>query len=173
MFSKYPSQKFYLCCNKLMVIFAALKYIRNSLASYLFSEQMKDAFQKGVDIYIQRLFFSVVEARKCIIPDHIGCICFAWKSWLEGQSEIRMSQHEIQLWQLWMKGEVRGLSGADSSTEIGGDFHGAHSKGSTEYHCSWLGGMAEHREWAKSLAIITKYIKWCLCLLPTKVIQRS
>lgn len=50
-------KKFGLCHNKLMAIFAALKYIRKSLGSYLFSEQMKDAFHKGVDIYIQRLFF--------------------------------------------------------------------------------------------------------------------
>lgn len=72
-----------------------------------------------------------------------------------------------------MQGEVRGRSGADSSIKMGDDFHGAHSKGSIEQHCSWLGGMAEHREQAKSLALITKYIKWGLCLLSTKLMQHS
>lgn len=61
------------------------------------------------------------------------------------RSGIRMSHHEIQLWQLCMKGDMRGLSGADSSIKIGDDFYGTHSKGTTEQHCSWLGGMAEHR----------------------------
>lgn len=53
--SVYPPRKIALWCNMLKVIFDALKYIRKLLGSYLFSEQMQDAFQRGVDIYIQRL----------------------------------------------------------------------------------------------------------------------
>lgn len=47
-----------------------------------------------------------------------------------------LSMRYSQLWQLQMKGEVRGLSGADSSIKMGDDFHGARSKGSIEQHCS-------------------------------------
>lgn len=150
MFSEYPPQKFDLCCNKLMVIFAALKYIRKSLGSYLFSEQMKYVFQKGVDIYIQRLFSFCSWARKMhnswLYRPYLLCMKIMVRRSGGIRSGNRMSHLRYsQLWQLWMKGEVRGLSGADSSIKIGGDFHGTHSKGSIEHHCSWLGSMVEHR----------------------------
>lgn len=117
------------------------------------------------------------ETGKCIIPDHIGHICFAWKLWLEGQrgSGVELgclSMRYSQLWQLWMKGDIRGVSGADSSIKIGDDFHGTHSKGTTEQHCPWLGGMAEHRT---SKVTCHNYKIYKMGFMPplTKLIQQS
>lgn len=81
-----------------MAIFAALKYVRKSLGSYLFSEQMKDAFHKGVDIYIQRLFFRrsgrKMRNSRSYRP-YLLCMKIMVRRSEGIRNGIRMSQHEI------------------------------------------------------------------------------
>lgn len=95
---KYPPKTAALCCNMLMVIFSVLKYIRKSLGSFLISEQIRDAFQKGVAIYIQKLFFCR-ESRKTYIFRSSRAYLLGMKIVVWGSDGIisgfKMSKREI------------------------------------------------------------------------------